>query len=99
MRRTIFFILSIALLCSLVLSSCSGPQVEEETPSVLDSGVLKLYDVDPITLDPGVSAEMTSHDYITQIYSGLVRLDENLEPAPDIAERWEISSDGRTYTF
>jgi oligopeptide transport system substrate-binding protein len=28
-----------------------------------------------------------------------VRLDDELEPAPDIAVRWEISPDGRTYTF
>jgi oligopeptide transport system substrate-binding protein len=62
-------------------------------------GVLNLYDIDPHTLDPAVSGEMTSHQYIMQIFSGLVRLDDNLEPAPDIAERWEIGNDGRTYTF
>jgi oligopeptide transport system substrate-binding protein len=28
-----------------------------------------------------------------------VRFDDNLEPAPDIAERWEVSQDRRTYTF
>ena len=42
---------------------------------------------------------MTSHEYIMQLFSGLVRLDDNLEPAPDIAQRWEVSDDGRTYTF
>ena len=42
---------------------------------------------------------MTSHEYIMQLFSGLVRLDDNLEPAPDIAERWQVSNDGRTYTF
>jgi oligopeptide transport system substrate-binding protein len=34
-----------------------------------------------------------------QIYSGLVRLDDQLKPAPDIAERWQRSEDGKTYTF
>ena len=62
-------------------------------------GVLNLYGIDPYTLDPAVSGEMSSQQYIVQIFSGLVRLDDNLEPAPDIAERWEISNDGRTYTF
>jgi len=42
---------------------------------------------------------MTSHQYIQQMFGGLVRLDENLELAPDIAEKWEIGDDGRTYTF
>jgi oligopeptide transport system substrate-binding protein len=58
-----------------------------------------MFGVDPITLDPAVSAEMTSHEYVAQIFGGLVRLDDNLESVPDIAERWEISEDGRTYTF
>jgi len=34
-----------------------------------------------------------------QLFSGLVRLDDNLEPVPDIAQRWRVSDDGRTYTF
>jgi len=33
------------------------------------------------------------------IYSGLVRLDQNGQIAPDLANRWEISSDGLNYTF
>ncbi|MCJ7604964.1 MAG: peptide ABC transporter substrate-binding protein [Dehalococcoidales bacterium] len=62
-------------------------------------GTLRLAGVDPYTLDPGVAMEMTSHTYITQIYGGLVRLDENLRVVPDIAERWDISPDRMTYTF
>ncbi|MBN1176610.1 MAG: peptide ABC transporter substrate-binding protein [Dehalococcoidales bacterium] len=99
MKKLIFILLAIALLCLPGVSGCKSPEVEEETPAILGSGVLKLYGIDPITLDPAVSAEMTSHDYIAQIYSGLVRLDDNLESAPDIAGRWEVSSDLRTYTF
>jgi oligopeptide transport system substrate-binding protein len=63
------------------------------------AGTLNLYGIDPLTLDPAVSGEMISHEYIQQIFGGLVRLGDNLEPAPDIAERWEVSADGRTYTF
>ena len=33
------------------------------------------------------------------IYSGLVRLNEKGEIAPDLADKWEISSDGLTYRF
>jgi ABC-type transport system substrate-binding protein len=36
---------------------------------------------------------------VFQLYSGLVRLDENLEVQPDLAERWDLSDDGRTYRF
>ncbi len=34
-----------------------------------------------------------------QIFAGLVRVGRNFEPRPYLAERWEISEDGRSYTF
>ncbi|HUV43313.1 MAG TPA: peptide ABC transporter substrate-binding protein [Dehalococcoidales bacterium] len=34
-----------------------------------------------------------------QLFSGLVRLDADLELVPDIARDWQVSKDGRTYTF
>ena len=42
---------------------------------------------------------MTSHEYIMQLFGGLVCLDDNLEPAPDIAKSWDVSDDGKTYIF
>jgi peptide/nickel transport system substrate-binding protein len=35
----------------------------------------------------------------SQIFASLTRMDENNEVAPYIAESWEISTDGKTYTF
>lgn len=34
-----------------------------------------------------------------QLYTGLVRLDNNLDPSPALAEYWDKSHDGRTYRF
>ncbi|HEY41742.1 MAG TPA: peptide ABC transporter substrate-binding protein [Dehalococcoidia bacterium] len=93
MRRATYVLLSLVLLISLLLTGCPS------TPLVLGQGSLDLYGIDPWTLDPAVSSEMTSHEYITQIFSGLVRLDDNLELVPDIAEKWKVSSDGVTYRF
>ena len=96
MKRILYIFLLIVLLCSLPLAGCQAPGASTNTG---EGVVLKLYGIDPITLDPAVSGEMTSHEYIVQLFSGLIRLDGNLEPAPDIAQRWQISDDGRTYTF
>ncbi len=38
-------------------------------------------------------------DLCSLIFSSLVRFDEHGVPQPDLAERWEISADGLTYTF
>lgn len=64
-----------------------------------DSNTLNLWDIGPITLDPAISSESTSHMYIMQMYSGLVHLDKKLNPGPGIAESWTRSEDGLTYTF
>jgi oligopeptide transport system substrate-binding protein len=96
MKKLFLIILLAVFLCGLPLAGC---QSLAKTPAVSGNGVLKLYGIDPATLDPAVSAEMTSHDYIVQIYSGLVRLDNSLNIVPDIAERWEISQDFLVYTF
>jgi oligopeptide transport system substrate-binding protein len=69
------------------------------TTGIPSGGVLNLYGDDPTTLDPAMSSDGGSYEYIIQIFSGLVRLDENLEPVPDIARDWDLSKDGRTYTF
>ena len=105
--KKLLLIITVILIGTLVLAGCdcSQPKTtdngETTIPETTESGkgTLHLYGIDPFTLDPGVSGEMTSHEYIAQIFSGLVRLDENLEVVPDIAERWDISSDYKTFTF
>lgn len=97
MKRIVCTVLSVVLVCSLLIVGCQ-PELEAEVIPT-EENTLNLYGIDPWTLDPAVSGEMTSHEYIMQLFSGLVCLDDNLEPAPDIAQKWEISDDGRTYTF
>lgn len=97
MRKVIYGFISALLLLSLLFSGC---QTAPGRPLVSAAeGVLNLAAIDPITLDPAVSGEMTSHEYIMQIFSGLVRFNEKLEPTPDIAQSWQISNGGKTYTF
>ncbi len=51
------------------------------------------------TLDPAYSKDQSLNWICSQLYNGLVRLDENLEVQPCIAKSWEISPDGVSYTF
>jgi oligopeptide transport system substrate-binding protein len=94
-RRIIIYILLAAILvCALVVIfyQCGRQSTGEEK-------TLNLSGIDPYTLDPAVVGDITSAEYIMQLFSGLVCLDDNLEPAPDIAQSWEVSQDGMTYTF
>jgi oligopeptide transport system substrate-binding protein len=68
--------------------------------AALDRGeTLRVRGSPPTTLDPAVSGDSVTWSYLIQVYSGLVRLDQKLQIVPDLAERWELSPDGRTYTF
>jgi oligopeptide transport system substrate-binding protein len=95
MKRTLYIILSLILLCSLLVGGCQDGQ---ETPPAEET-TLYLYGTAPWTLDPAISGDMTSHEYIMQLFSGLVRFDDNLELVPDVAKSWQASKDGKTYTF
>ena len=52
------------------------------------------------TLDPSVAQDNSSVTTVEQTFVGLVRLDEvTNEPRPGLAAKWDISPDGKVYTF
>ncbi len=89
MRR--FLSLAIAVIMLLSLASCSEKGVGKGLSYTLDQS--------PKTLDPQYSGTTNALIVINNIYEGLVRLDEKGEVIPGIAESWEVSPDGLTYTF
>lgn len=52
-----------------------------------------------LTLDPAFAKDQSTIWPCRQLYNGLIELDTNLQVQPCIAKRWNISSDGLTYTF
>lgn len=55
---------------------------------------------EPICLDPGISIDGISSRVMRQIYEGLVKYDKDTtNVAPLLAEKWEASDDGITWTF
>ena len=55
--------------------------------------------VDPPTFDPHLTTDATSARIIVEVFGGLVTIDPDLNIVADLAESWDISSDGRVYTF
>ena len=54
---------------------------------------------DPPTLDPHLNTDATSAVYAVEIFSGLMTIDKNLAIVGDLAESWDVSSDGTATTF
>ncbi|HWV34421.1 MAG TPA: ABC transporter substrate-binding protein, partial [Thermomicrobiales bacterium] len=54
---------------------------------------------DPAELDPHKTSLTAAWHVLEHVYNTLVTTNEALEPVPALAESWDISEDGITYTF
>lgn len=54
---------------------------------------------EPPTLDWSLATDGTSINVINNIMEGLTQFSKDFTPEPDLAESWEVSEDGKTYTF
>ncbi len=54
---------------------------------------------EPLTLDPGMTADDVSTFMAAQLFEGLVELDLDYNVLPAVAARWEVADGGRRYVF
>lgn len=54
---------------------------------------------EPPILVLGLNQQGPTQTVAGKIYEGLLRYDHRLNPMPGLAESWEVSDDGLTYTF
>src|SRR5690242_11806644 len=54
---------------------------------------------EPTSWDPAIGFDAVSWNSLNNIMEGLTRLDQNHEPKAATAEKWDVSEDGKTYTF
>jgi oligopeptide transport system substrate-binding protein len=92
MNRIRFALVALMVIC-LSLAGCG-------TKTASDNMLLVGNGAEPQGIDPHVVTGVTEHRILYSLFEGLVRLDpETLEPIPGVAESWEMSEDGLTYTF
>ena len=82
---------SLALSASLLLSACH-PEPHADLTIVNGN--------EPESLDPAIVSAVPDMRITKALFEGLARLDgKSGRPTPGLAERWDLSSDGRVYTF
>lgn len=91
---------------ALLLSACGGGSSDQNPASGGGSGsgggktAVMAIDADPPTLNPGLTTDYTTSTNIAaKIFDGLIWLNDQGEPQPDLAESWKMSDDQLTYTF
>lgn len=87
------FLISAAALALLLAAGCTHRQSAA-------SNVLRLPMNDsPTTFDPALVQDGMTIDMLQQVFEGLVAWTPDNKVAPALAESWDVSKDGRTYTF
>ncbi|MDI6704538.1 MAG: ABC transporter substrate-binding protein [bacterium] len=80
------------ILFGIILFGCGKKQRD------FDTLYLRLSS-DVTTLDPALVVDVSGGILTSKLFNGLVRYDDKMNLIGDLAERWEISEDGCTYTF
>jgi ABC-type transport system substrate-binding protein len=83
-----------ALLLALV-SACRGGDAAPARQTLIDSRST----YDPRSLDPAHANDIPSGRLVAEIFDGLTQFTPEAALAPGLAERWDLSPDGKTYTF
>jgi oligopeptide transport system substrate-binding protein len=105
MKRSLSLVLVMLLVLSLVLTAC-GPKAPAqeptpgEEPAAQEPKVLRFaIGAEPPALDQQIATDTYAIMLGNHLYEGLVRVADNGRVTPGMAESWEISEDGLTYTF
>ncbi|MGQ7278075.1 peptide ABC transporter substrate-binding protein [Brevibacillus thermoruber] len=98
------------LLSSLAFAGCGGNGPQDaakpaDTPAAQGQQAaaqelrVNLNTGDPSTIDPGLAEDIPSMSVARAAFDGLLRLDVNGQLKEAVAEKYEVSPDGLTYTF
>jgi peptide/nickel transport system substrate-binding protein len=103
--RLVRAFLAVGLLCMMVLGIVSASQVSwtsasAQGPEPRFGGVFRAaMTANPLTLDPYAGTQIATREIGLHVFESLVTYGHDSEIIPQLAEKWDVSKDGRTYTF
>jgi ABC-type transport system substrate-binding protein len=86
---------SIALLVPIALLACGGAGTTTDRRTLIDSRD----NYDPRSLDPVLSTDVPTGRAVGYLFDGLTRFTPDARVVPALATSWDVSPDGRLYTF
>ena len=95
--RLIGIFATAAALAALV--GCGGGKFSGDTANKTDHVLSYPIPNNPTKLDPAAVEDGDTIEVLHQVFEGLVMYDENNELVGNLAESWEVSEDGLTYTI
>ena len=87
----------LALVALVAVAACGGADDDGGGP---DQQVLRFnLGAEPPSLDPALGGDTTSSVIARQLNDGLVKLDEDSNAVPNLAESWDLADDGKRVVF
>jgi peptide/nickel transport system substrate-binding protein/oligopeptide transport system substrate-binding protein len=93
-RQSIIRPSGVLLALLLVVSGCGGTSARSDRV-IVDSRD----ETDPRSIDPSLSTDVPTGRAVGYLFDGLTAFDPAANVHPALAERWDVSPDGRIYTF
>lgn len=92
------------ILAAVTLAGCkTGGAAKESASSTAKQGIKQEISVSlpaPLsTLDTTQTTDKITFTVVQHLFEGLYRFDDKSQPVPALAEKVDISPDGKTYTF
>ena len=91
--RTLLGVFALAAVATSGCDTSTGASPERKT--LIDSRDTE----DPRSLDPALSTDVPTGRAVGYIFDGLTGFTADAKLEPRLAERWDVSPDGLTYTF
>ncbi|MFB5266196.1 peptide ABC transporter substrate-binding protein [Paenibacillus enshidis] len=106
-RKSSLILLTLVLALGSLLAACSnnnsaqspGGTTTNEPAAAVDQVLNINLMSEPPTFDPAQAQDSQTNTVLKTMYEGLTRMGEDGKEQPGVAESWEISEDGLTYTF
>lgn len=93
-----WLILIVIMFCVSMISACSGGEGDSAEGEIKQDIKVRVND-DPDFLDPHLATASISFQMILNMFEGLVAPETDGSLSPALAESYELSEDGLTYTF
>ncbi|MFT0802264.1 peptide ABC transporter substrate-binding protein [Bacillus swezeyi] len=98
--RTLVIAVLFVMLFGCTANEQAGQEAEKKGKEAEKEQILRLNNEnEPTSFDPPIGFNNVSWQALNNLMEGLTRLGADHEPLAASAEKWDISEDGKTYTF
>ncbi|QHW30114.1 peptide ABC transporter substrate-binding protein [Paenibacillus rhizovicinus] len=93
MKKKMLLLVSLMLVLTGILSACG------KSGSGSGQSFRMNLTTEPPSLDVAQAQDQVSFTVLSGLFEGLTRMDKDGNIVPGVAEKWDVSADGKTYTF